>query len=284
MADRHNGAVRIELALVVPCLVTCAAGLMSCGGGDSNPSDGGIDATNDGGGHDTSGGLDSKTVIPDASAPDLPGIEAWGPEAAAPVDVTTDQSVGGDSATVAIEVGPDVATVVADAAIVKNDAPSLGPDSAPNLRVDAGVDTRDASGPEATPVPDAPSLEASAPDAKVDAAAPDAPAPGPDAPVVTMDAAADSSTLDAVAKCGRINCDCTFNGKQLWGDVEIVTSFPDFKVRISDFPDLNVEETYFPSSCGQWHTVTAFGDFTVQFVDAFEDFDIAYSSFPGIAY
>jgi hypothetical protein len=61
-----------------------------------------------------------------------------------------------------------------------------------------------------------------------------------------------------------------------------VTSFPDFKVKVSSFPDLNVQETYFPMGCGEWHTVTAFGDFKVQIVTAFEDFDIAYTSFPGM--
>jgi hypothetical protein len=43
-----------------------------------------------------------------------------------------------------------------------------------------------------------------------------------------------------------------------------------------------VKETTFPYSCGEWHTVTAFGDFKIQIVDIFEDFDIAYSSFPGM--
>jgi hypothetical protein len=277
MADSHNGAVRIKLALVVPCLVTCAAGVLSCGGQDANPSSGGLDAGRDGGGYDASGAPDSKTQIPDTSALDLSGIEARGTETALPVDVAADQSVGGDFAVVAIEVGPDVTSVPADAAIVDSAAVTPGPEVGPNLRVDAGGDfgARDASAPEAVQAPDAPSLEASVPDAKADA-------PTADEMVMPMDATTDRSTPDAVAMCGRINCDCTYKGKKLWGDVEIVTSFPDFKVKVSSFPDLNVQETYFPMGCGEWHTVTAFGDFKVQIVTAFEDFDIAYTSFPGM--
>ena len=119
-------------------------------------------------------------------------------------------------------------------------------------------------------------MDASTPPAKVD---------GPAADVMVMDATADTLTasLDAgPANCGRIKCDCTFNGIKLWGNVQYVSFFPDFKVKVSAFPDLNVYETYFPSKCGEWHTVTAFPDFTVQLVDFFEDFDIAHSSFPGI--
>ncbi len=88
---------------------------------------------------------------------------------------------------------------------------------------------------------------------------------------------------DVVANCGRIKCDCTFNGKQLFGKVQFVTSFPDFKVRESSFPDLKVQKvTAFPSSCGKWQEVTSFPDFKVQIVTAFEDFSIEYSSFPGL--
>jgi hypothetical protein len=273
--------VRIRLSLVIPFLVTCAAGLSSCGGDDA-PATGGLDAGGDGGRIDTSGGLDSRAQSPDASTVDLPGMEAWGPETALPVDVATEHPVGADAAVLAMDVAPGRAdAVTADAA--RADAPTPGPEVGPILRVDAGVEagtdvkpeagtdvgTKDASAPEATPAPDAPSLEAGAPDAVADA---------PTADAMVMD----GGTPDVVAMCGRINCDCTYKGIPLWGDVEIVTNFPDFKVKISNFPDLNVKETTFPYSCGEWHTVTSFGDFKVQIVDNFEDFGIAYSSFPGM--
>jgi len=66
--------------------------------------------------------------------------------------------------------------------------------------------------------------------------------------------------------CGRIRCDCTLNGKQLWGNVYIATS----TVEIVDFDverttnqsdsDLRVQEiptTGFANMCGQWKIVAA---------------------------
>ncbi len=66
---------------------------------------------------------------------------------------------------------------------------------------------------------------------------------------------------------------CTFNGKKLFGKIQIVTSFPDVKVqKVSSFPD----------SCGKWQFVTSFPDTKVQFVTSFPDVKIQYvSSFPG---
>jgi hypothetical protein len=94
-------------------------------------------------------------------------------------------------------------------------------------------------------------------------------------------------TGGAPAMCGNILCDCTLNGIKLWGDVAIDPNFPDFVINIDDsFPDLNVEITDFPDSCGQWNMVTnGFPDFTV-YIDsneAFPDFTISYSPFPGVA-
>ncbi|HEX7599176.1 MAG TPA: hypothetical protein VF518_13250 [Polyangia bacterium] len=83
--------------------------------------------------------------------------------------------------------------------------------------------------------------------------------------------------------CGKINCDCTYKGIKLWGNVQYVTVFPQIKIKRSVFPDLNIEESVFPTSCGKWHTVTALPDFTVQLVDFGEDFSIADSYFPGVA-
>jgi hypothetical protein len=270
---RHNGAVKLRLAIVSSWFVIGTAGMLSCGSGDSPSSSGGVDAGVDTGAVDTSGSVDSGTPISDASTLDLPAVEAVGPEADLPVDVTVDRS--GDSVAAALDSAADAATVAADARSADSVPVTPARDAAVNLRLDAGVDSqaKDASLPEAARLPDAPLLDTSAPEAYADA---------PTADAMVMDSTHDVSTADAVEMCGRINCDCTFKGKNLWGDVEIVTAFPDFKIKVSNFPDLNVKETTFPQSCGEWHTVTAFGDFKVQIVDIFEDFDIAYSPFPGM--
>jgi len=92
-------------------------------------------------------------------------------------------------------------------------------------------------------------------------------------------------SFPAGAEGGRIGKDCTFQGKKLWGKVEIVTSFPDIKVQIvSAFPDLKVKQVEsFPDSCGEWQSVTAFPDLKVQFVTSFPDIKITYvTSFPGL--
>jgi hypothetical protein len=121
---------------------------------------------------------------------------------------------------------------------------------------------------------------------------PDASKQLPDAASTVADAAladadvepADAAPLPdaAIEQCGRIRCDCTFEGIQLFGRVEYVTAFADVQVRESAFPDLRVREGSFPDSCGEWEIVEAFPDFTVEIVTAFEDFSIEYSSFPGI--
>ena len=77
---------------------------------------------------------------------------------------------------------------------------------------------------------------------------------------------------------------CTFNGKQLYGNIQEVTSFPDVKVQVvSSFPDVKVEKvSSFPDSCGKWKMVTSFPDTKVQFVSSFPDVKVQYvSSFPG---
>jgi uncharacterized protein YlzI (FlbEa/FlbD family) len=78
---------------------------------------------------------------------------------------------------------------------------------------------------------------------------------------------------------------CTFNGKKLYGKIEIVTAFPDVKVQeVNAFPDVKVEKVNaFPDKCGKWQTVTAFPDTKVQFVKAFPDVKIQYvTAFPGM--
>jgi hypothetical protein len=284
--------VKITLALVLPCLVACAAGVLSCSSQSDNPSNTGPDASGAakevGGDTATSGGSDAGPPTPDAQAPDAQGpdaqpldapgpdvqtLDAQGPEATLPVDVGVDRvPVGLQS-----DVGASDAGLVPDSATMDGAAPQTAPDGDADLLDDAGPDAaaRDAHATEAR-APDAIPLDTSTPDAKVD---------GPAADAVAMDATADSLTpsLDVgPATCGHIKCDCSFKGVKLWGNVQYVTFSPDFKVKVSAFPDLKVNETYFPSRCGEWHTVTTFPDFTVQIVDMFEDFDIAYSSFPGI--
>lgn len=77
---------------------------------------------------------------------------------------------------------------------------------------------------------------------------------------------------------------CSFNGKRLYGKVQIVSAFPDVKVQIVNaFPDLKVQKvTAFPDACGKWQLVNAFPDVKVQLVTAFPDVKVQYvDAFPG---
>ena len=77
---------------------------------------------------------------------------------------------------------------------------------------------------------------------------------------------------------------CTFNGKHLWGKIQVVNAFPDVKVQVvTAFPDVKVQKVNaFPDKCGKWEMVDAFPDTKVQFVDAFPDVKIQYvDAFPG---
>jgi len=78
---------------------------------------------------------------------------------------------------------------------------------------------------------------------------------------------------------------CTLNGKKLWGKVEVVKAFPDFKVQVVQaFPDIKVQKVQaFPDSCGKWQFVKAFPDFKIQFVQAFPDLKVQFvTAFPGV--
>ena len=78
---------------------------------------------------------------------------------------------------------------------------------------------------------------------------------------------------------------CTFNGKKLYGKIQIVTSFPDVKVQeVTSFPDVKVQKvTSFPDTCGKWQIVTSFPDTKVQIVTSFPDVKVQYvTSFPGV--
>jgi len=100
-----------------------------------------------------------------------------------------------------------------------------------------------------------------------------------------LTAAVPLALLSAAAHADTIGEDCTFRGVALYGDVQIVDSFPDFEVRIADsFADLRVQRVdSVPDACGKWRFVESFPDFTVKFVDSFPDFEIIYvDSFPGL--
>jgi len=78
---------------------------------------------------------------------------------------------------------------------------------------------------------------------------------------------------------------CSFDGKKLYGRIQVVTAFPDVKVQVvTAFPDLAVQRVRaFPDACGKWQIVTAFPDTKVQFVTAFPDVKIRYvNAFPGL--
>ena len=93
------------------------------------------------------------------------------------------------------------------------------------------------------------------------------------------------SAGSSAAQAGSVSSSCTFNGVPLYGTVQIVDHFPDFKIqKTAHFPDLKVQwGKNFPADCGQWQLVDSFPDFTVQFVDHFPDFKIQeVSRFPGL--
>ena len=86
------------------------------------------------------------------------------------------------------------------------------------------------------------------------------------------------------ASAGNIGADCTLKGKALYGRVQVVDVFPDFRVQVvNSFPDLRVQQVdVFADRCGRWQFVDAFPDFRVQFVDSFPDLRIQYvDAFPG---
>ncbi len=78
---------------------------------------------------------------------------------------------------------------------------------------------------------------------------------------------------------------CAYNGFPLFGNIQVVDSFPDIKVEIVEsFADLHVEAvTSFPDKCGQWRFVDSFPDVKIQYVDSFPDIKIKMvTNFPGI--
>lgn len=89
----------------------------------------------------------------------------------------------------------------------------------------------------------------------------------------------------SAARADKIGSDCAFGGFPLYGDVQIVESFPDIKVQVvQSFPDLRVTAVdSFPDDCGEWRFVDSFPDFRVQYVDSFPDLKIQFvESFSGL--
>ena len=83
----------------------------------------------------------------------------------------------------------------------------------------------------------------------------------------------------------KISSDCKFNGQKLYGKVQIVNNFPDFKVEVvQHFPVLKVHKiNSVPDSCGKWLIVDHFPHFKVQIVQNFGDFKIQFvDNFPGL--
>jgi len=73
---------------------------------------------------------------------------------------------------------------------------------------------------------------------------------------------------------------------KIHGRIQLVTSFPDYKVKVvTSFPDLRVQTVEnFPDRPGRWQIVDSFPDFKIQLVDSFPDFTVQFASgFPGPA-
>jgi hypothetical protein len=89
----------------------------------------------------------------------------------------------------------------------------------------------------------------------------------------------------ALAGSNPVDGSCRFKGKELFGDIQIVDSFPDVKIQIvTSFPDLKVQLVEsFADACGQWRMVESFPDVKVQIVSSFPDVKVQYvESFPGL--
>ena len=78
---------------------------------------------------------------------------------------------------------------------------------------------------------------------------------------------------------------CSYNGIELKGEVEIVDRSGDIKIEIVDnFADIHVQRVdNFADACGQWKIVDNFSDFTIEIVDNFGDIDVKWvDNFPGV--
>ncbi|MEL6346825.1 MAG: hypothetical protein AAFV53_27175 [Myxococcota bacterium] len=98
-------------------------------------------------------------------------------------------------------------------------------------------------------------------------------------------ACAPLSTVPNARAGADITPDCTLKGHKLYGNIQVVDSFPDLRVQVvTSFPDLRVRKMQsFADSCGEWRMVDTFADLRIQFVTSFPDLQIEYvDSFPGM--
>jgi len=173
---------------------------------------------------------------------------------------------GGDHAAAPIDAAatsapPDAAVALADAALATTAA-------AP----------RDAAPLDAAPVDATPRPDARAPlDAR--AARPDA-APPTDASAMAPAAPPTEPARPA------LTASCTWGGIPLWGKVKRVDFNGQIKIKlVRNLADLHVKVVdVMADSCGRWKWVDIGPDFTVEFVDIFEDLRIKYvDDMPGVA-
>ena len=78
---------------------------------------------------------------------------------------------------------------------------------------------------------------------------------------------------------------CEFEGIELHGKVQFVSSFADIKIQyVSSFADIKVKfVSSFPDDCGEWQEVSSFPDFKIQVVSSFPDLKVEkVTSFPGM--
>ena len=173
----------------------------------------------------------------------------------------------GDPATAPIDAAaasapPDAAVALADAALA---TAAVAPLDAPPL---------DAAPVDATPRLDArPSLDARS--GRPDAAPP-------------TDASATTAPVDPPTEPARpaLTASCTWGGIRLWGKVKRVDFNGQIKIKlVRNLADLHVKVVdVMADSCGRWKWVDIAPDFTVEFVDIFEDLRIKYvDDMPGVA-
>ena len=90
--------------------------------------------------------------------------------------------------------------------------------------------------------------------------------------------------LVAILLIGASSRDKKVDVSKIYGRIEFVKSFPDYKVKaVKSFPDLRVEIVEsFPTSAGKWEIVDSFPDYKIEMVDSFPDFTVEFvKSFPG---
>ena len=73
---------------------------------------------------------------------------------------------------------------------------------------------------------------------------------------------------------------CTCKGIPLYGNVKIVTEYPDFRIQVTDnYPDIVVKIVdEYSHYCCEWQIVNDYPDFTIQFVKDYPDFTVAFSN------